>query len=532
MDAVAEGIMVLDEAGRVQVANPSAAAIFDYPPDELAGRPVTDLLDPAGDVSAPTWRAETEGRRRDGQRFPAEVTAGMLSAATGSRIVTIRDVTAQKADRDRMLLQATHDALTGLPNRRLFDDRLEMTLRRAARTGELVAVAFLDVDRFKAINDSLGHGMGDRLLKILSARLQASLRDSDTVARMGGDEFIFILPSLQRPEDATAPARKLLEAMREPVRLDGHELFVTASVGIAVYPGDGEDRDLLLRHADAALYRAKARGRNRFELFEPGLAAQAAARVELDRDLRRALARGEIALVYQPQVNLRTGRIVGVEALMRWHHPRLGLVPPSTFIPIAEESGLISGLGAWALRTACHAMMAWDGSSLGPPRIAVNVSPRQLQHDDLAGIVALVLAESGLAASRLELELTETALLPDDEKVAETLARLRALGVGLALDDFGTGYSSLSHLRQYPIQRLKMDRSFVRGIMTSRGDAAVAQAIIDLARELNLAVVAEGVETAEQLAVLRSLGCEEGQGFLIGRPLPAREVAGMLRVAA
>lgn len=532
MDAVAEGIMVLDEAGRVQVANPSAAAIFDYAPDELAGSTVTALLDMAGEISAPALRAEAEGRRRDGRRFPAEVTVGVLAGASGSRIVTVRDVTAQKADRDRMLLQATHDALTGLPNRRLFDDRLDMTLRRAARTGELVAVAFLDVDRFKAINDSLGHGMGDRLLKVLGTRLQASLRDSDTVARMGGDEFIFIIPGLQRPEDATAPAQKLLEAMCKPVRLDGHELFVTASVGIAVYPADGEDRDLLLRHADAALYHAKARGRNRFELFEPGLAAQAAARVELDRDLRGALARGELALVYQPQVNLRTGRVVGIEALMRWHHPRLGLVPPSTFIPIAEESGQISALGAWALRTACHAMLSWGGSGLAPGRIAVNVSARQLQHDDLADIVSHALDETGLPAGCLELELTETALLPEDEKIAETLARLRALGVGLALDDFGTGYSSLSHLRQYPIQRLKMDRSFVRGIMTNRGDAAVAQAIIDLARELNLAVVAEGVETAEQLAVLRSLGCEEGQGFLIGRPLPAREVAGMLQVAA
>ena len=532
MDSVAEGIVVLDASGRVQVANPSAAAIFGYQPDELMDRPVAELLQAAGGISAPTYRRETEGRRRDGQGFPAEVTVGVLSAATGTRIVTIRDVTAQKADRDRMLLQATHDALTGLPNRRLFDDRLEMTLRRAARAGELVAVAFLDVDRFKAINDSLGHGLGDRLLQVLSARFQASLRDSDTVARMGGDEFIFILPGLQRQEDATAPAQKLLEAMREPVRLDGHELCVTASIGIAVFPAHGGDRDLLLRHADAALYRAKARGRNRFEPFEPELAAQTAARVELERDLRRALACGELGLVYQPQVNLRTGRIVGVEALMRWHHPRLGLVPPSSFIPIAEESGLISALGAWALRDACLAMLAWDGSGRGPQRVAVNVSVCQLQHDDLAHIVSRVLAETGLAAGRLELELTEAALLHEDERVAETLARLRALGVGLALDDFGTGYSSLSRLRQHPIQRLKLDRSFVRGIMSNRSDATVAQAIIDLARELALTVVADGVETAEQMVVLRGLGCEEAQGFLIGRPLPAREVAGMLREAA
>jgi diguanylate cyclase (GGDEF)-like protein len=448
------------------------------------------------------------------------------------RIATVRDVTLEKADRDRMLLQATHDELTGLPNRRLFDDRLDMTLRRAARTEELVAVAFLDVDRFKAINDSLGHAMGDRLLVALSRRLHASLRESDTVARMGGDEFIFILPGLHQPEDAQIPLRKLLEAVRAPVRLDEQELYVTASIGAAVFPTDGQEHDRLLRHADAALYRAKARGRNRFELFDHGLALQAATRVRLDADLRRADARGELRLVYQPQVNFRTGKVLGFEALMRWDHPQLGPVAPATFIPIAEETGLISSLGAWALERACRDLVAWDRTGMGPLRIAVNVSPRQLQHDDLVGQVERVLAHTGLAPGRLELEFTETALLLEDEAIGDAIHRLRALGVGLALDDFGTGYSSLSHLRQYPIQRLKMDRSFVQGITGDRGDAAVARAIIGLARELRLAVVAEGVETAEQLALLGSFGCEEAQGFHLGRPMPAHAVAGAYRLAA
>ena len=501
----------------------------------MLGRPVECLLETAEGaegVLEASPRAEMVGVRSSGQRFPIEVTTGLLCQASGSRIATIRDVTVQKADRDRMLRQATHDELTGLPNRRLFDDRLDMTLRRVARTGELVAVAFLDVDRFKAINDSLGHAMGDRLLVALSQRLQGSLRESDTVARMGGDEFIFILPGLQRQEDAAIPAQKLLDAVREPIRLDGQGLSVTASIGIAVCPFDGQDRDLLLRHADAALYRAKSRGRNRFELFDHGLAAQAAARVRLDAGLRRALAQGELSLVYQPQVQLRTGRVLGVEALMRWHHPKLGVVPPATFIPIAEEIGLISSLGLWALRRACQDVVAWQANGMDPLRLAVNVSPRQLQHDDLVGHVAQILADTGLPAERLDLELTESTLLLEDDAIAETLTRLRELGIGLALDDFGTGYSSLSHLRQYPIQRLKMDRSFVRGITSDRGDAAVARAIIGLARELRLSVVAEGVETAEQLALLSNWGCEEGQGFLIGRPVPAPEVEGALRMAA
>ena len=533
MDSVGEGIMVLDAESRVQVANPAAAAIFGRNVASMAGRQVDELLIPQVQAASPSNdRIEMVGIRCDGEQFPAEVSMGALCRSSGVRIATIRDVTLQKADRDRMLLQATHDELTGLPNRRLFDDRLDMTLRRAARTEELVAVAFLDVDRFKTINDSLGHAIGDRLLVTLSRRLQASLRDSDTVARMGGDEFIFVLPGLERPEDAMTPMRKLLEAVREPVRIDEQELYVTASIGAAVCPNDGQERDMLLRHADAALYRAKARGRNRFELFDHGLALQAATRVRLDADLRRADDRNELSLVYQPQINFRTGKVLGFEALMRWHHPQLGSISPASFIPIAEETGLITTLGAWALERACGDLVAWDRSGMGPLRMAVNVSPRQLQHDDLVGQVERVLAETGLAASRLELEFTETALLLEDDAIAATIHRLRDLGVGLALDDFGTGYSSLSHLRQYPIQRLKMDRSFVRGIAGNRGDAAVARAIIGLARELRLAVVAEGVETAEQLALVGSFGCEEAQGFYLGHPMPAHDVAGSFRIAA
>ena len=535
MNSVDEGIIVLDAAARVQVANPAAATMFGRDVAAMTGRHVDELLAPSDELPAapaPGQRAEMVGIRGDGARFPAEVAMGLLCRSGGVRIVTVRDVTQQKADRDHILLQATHDELTGLPNRRLFDDRLEMTLRRAARSGELVAVAFLDVDGFKTVNDSLGHAMGDRLLVALSRRLQACLRDSDTVVRMGGDEFIFILPGLQRPEDVLHPVRKLLEAVRQPLRLDGQELSVTASIGVAVYPGDGQDRDHLLRHADAALYRAKARGRNRFEHYDPTLAGETAARVRLDSELRRAGGRDELSLAYQPQINFRTGRVVGFEALMRWDHPQLGLVSPGTFIPIAEESGQIAALGLWALDRACRDMTAWDRCGLGPLRIAVNVSLRQLQQDELVAQVERVLAETGLAAARLELEFTEAALLAEDAVIGRNIGRLHRLGVGLALDDFGTGCSSLGHLRRYPIQRLKMDPSTVRGIARDRTDAAVARAIVGLARDLRLGVVAEGVETHEQLTLLGSFGCEEAQGFLLGRPMPAQDVAGSLRLAA
>ena len=534
MDAVAEGIMVVDAGGTIRDVNPSAAALFGYSADELSQMRLDRLLIGEIDLTTSRLRSEVEGKRCDGTRFAAEVTVGVLDTGGATSIVTVRDVTSEKADRDQILRQATHDELTGLPNRRLLDDRLEMTLRHAARSGEFVALAFLDVDRFKAVNDSLGHAAGDRLLRTLSRRLQRSLRNSDTVARMGGDEFIFILPGLKSQEDAAALAQKLVESIREPVRLGERELLVTASIGVAVYPIAGGDRDALLRHADAALYRAKASGRDRVEVFDHEAAAQTEGRMRLGRDLRRALGRHQLALVYQPQISLRSGRFVGLEALMRWHHPRLGLVPPAKFIPMAEESGLITTLELWALRQACRDMVPLEGSSAASARVAVNVSARQLRQDRLVALVERTLVETGLPPHRLELELelTKAVVLPSDGKVAAALAGLGSIGVRLALADFGAASSSLMLLRQYPIQRLKMGRAFVRDITRDRANVAVARATIDLARELGIVVLAEGVETAEQLAVLRDLGCEEAQGFLIGRPLPARELVGVLRKAA
>ena len=535
MDSVGEGIIVLDQSGRIQAANPAAAAIFGQELATLAGRPVAELLASNGDgagLPGPGERAELVGVRADGSRFCVEAAMSLLGGSAGVRIATVRDVTLQKADRDQILRQATHDELTGLPNRRLFDDRLDLTLRRAGRTGELVAVAFLDLDRFKSVNDSLGHAVGDRLLIALSRRLQACLRDSDTIVRMGGDEFIVILPGLRRPEDALHPLRKLLESVRAPLSLDGQELSMTASIGVAVYPSDGRDRDQLLRHADVALYRAKARGRNRMEIYEPALASEAAMRERLDRDLRHAWSSGELALAYQPQINFRTGRIVGFEALLRWHHPQHGVIAPASIMPLAEETGQAATLGLWAIERACRDMAHWDRAGIAPVRMAVNVSLRQLQQEEFAEQVARVLTETGLASTRLELEFTEACLLTTDDAVVRSMAGVQRLGVGLVLDQFGTGVAPLGQVQRFPIRRLKLDPATVRGLGGDRADAAVAHAIVGLARDLRLGIVAEGVETADQLVLLAGLGCEEAQGRFLAPPMPALAVAGGLRQAA
>lgn len=548
MDSVQEGIITLDSGWRTEAVNPAAATLFGYAPGGVGRRAFDELLrDDAAEEPGVT--VPGEGRRRahlvgqgaveltgvraDGRRFPAEISVSELEGQERpAYIVTVRDVTSQKADRDLILFHATHDPLTGLPNRRLFDDRLGTALHHARRRGELAAVALLDLDRFKAINDSLGHGAGDELLVTLARRFAAKLRGSDTVARMGGDEFIFVLTSLHEAGDALKPAAKLLEAVRAPIRLQGHQLRLSASMGISLFPADGVEPEILLKHADAALYRAKARGRNRCELFDPTMTAHVAARAALESDLRRACKQDQLVLLYQPQINVQSGAVVGFEALMRWQHPRRGLLGPDAFIPLAEESGLIGPLGSWALHRACRDLAGWRLRSGGPVRMAVNISARQLQQEGLAEEVGQALASSGLAPAQLELEVNEGALLQEDEATVRALAQLRALGVGLALDDFGTGFSSLSHLRHYPIQRLKIDRSFVQGVARSRSDATVARHIIALAQELGLTVIAEGIETSEQLTLLRRFGCHEGQGYLLGRPVLAGDVPTLLATAA
>jgi diguanylate cyclase (GGDEF)-like protein len=437
----------------------------------------------------------------------------------------------------RVVHMAHHDALTGLPNRTLLADRVGQAIARAHRSGGKLAVLFLDLDRFKNVNDSFGHAVGDMLLTAVSARLTASRREEDTVARLGGDEFIVSIPDVADAAEAESVAARILSDLAKPFTINGHQLHADVSIGIALYPRDGDTAETLMRNADTAMYHAKESGRGNYQFFSEQLTERVSRRLSTETNLRRALERGEFTVHYQPLVNLATGRVDGAEALLRWPQQDDRLVSPVEFIPIAEETGLIVPLGEWVLLEACAQAQAWQAMHPGL-RIAVNLSARQFRQKNLIGMIEQVLGESRLHPSLLELELTEGMLMHNVEEATHILARLDEIGVRLAIDDFGTGYSSLSYLKRFPIHTLKIDRSFVRDISTDPDDAAIVTAIVAMARSLNLRVTAEGVETEEQAAFLRSLTCDQAQGFHFGRPMPSAEFAarlnatGGLRVAA
>jgi diguanylate cyclase (GGDEF)-like protein/PAS domain S-box-containing protein len=422
---------------------------------------------------------------------------------------------------------AYHDLLTGLPNRRLLLDRLELAVAQARRDKTQIAVLFVDLDRFKVINDSLGHTVGDEVLRAVAGRLKNHVRKGDTVARIGGDEFAALIRNVHHPVDTAKVAEILQSSLREPLIAGGRELFVTASVGISIYPNDGADVETLLKNADTALHRAKEHGLDSFRLFTAAMNSEAVQRLRLESELRRALPRGEMFVHYQPIVDLATGRIEVLEALMRWRNPEHGLVAPSEFIPIAERTGLLASLGPWVLKTACAQAKSWERAG-HPVSVAVNISPRQLHHVDLLRYVVEALDQAGLPASRLELEITESSAMQNPEATILTLNALKSLGVRVSIDDFGMGYSSLSQLQRLPIDTLKIDRSFVRDISTDPGDAAIATAIITLAHSLKLGVVAEGVETPEQLAFLSQHQCDRVQGYLLGRPVGTDDLVSVL----
>jgi diguanylate cyclase (GGDEF)-like protein/PAS domain S-box-containing protein len=465
-------------------------------------------------------------RTREGRVVWTHAQVAPIRDATGS-ITGVRgfmvDITALKDAEKKLQYLVAYDELTGLPNRNLFKDRLRQVIGLADRGESQVAVLFLDLDRFKNINDSLGHGVGDSVLRTAAGRLLGIVRKEDTVARPGGDEFLILLAGMGRIEDIVDIARQALEVLSQPFSVGDRSLFVTASIGISVFPRDGKDVPTLFKHADAAMYRAKEGGKNRFEFFTAEMNAAAMHRLQLESMLRQALKREEFVLHYQPQADIKTGRVVGIEALVRWRHPELGMVPPAEFIPLAEETGLIVPLGSWVLETACRQVHSWNLTGMPQLRLAVNVSMAQFAQSDFDAIVERILQDTGLPPHMLDLELTESLFMQEAETMVQRVNHLRRLGVRLAVDDFGTGYSSLSYLQRFPVTAVKIDRSFVRNSTSDPASAALVRSIIGMAHELRLRVIAEGVETEAQLQFLASHHCDEVQGYLLSQALPAQE---------
>ncbi len=472
---------------------------------------------------------DKEYRRKDGHRVPVRLT-GTLIEKDGERYIwsCVEDITRYKAAEQQIEQLAYHDALTGLPNRRLVQDRFLQATAYADRAGTRVALLFLDLDNFKTINDSLGHQVGDALLQEVAARLGQCVRDTDTISRQGGDEFLILLPDLP-DADATAPVLvKIRERLQQPVEAEGHELATSVSIGIALYPDDGDDFDTLLKKADTAMYRAKDAGRNAYRFFDEQMNVEAVLHLTMRNGLRRALDRGEFVLHYQPQIALARNKVTGVEALIRWQHPELGMVPPARFIPVAEESGLIVPIGEWVMREACRQAVAWKRAGLPEFSMAVNLSAVQFKRGDVLQTVVGALEESGFDPHQLELEMTESILIHNTESVLSAVERLKRMGVKLSIDDFGTGYSSLSYLKRFAVDRLKIDQSFVRDLAVDPDDAAIVRAIIQMARSLGLTTIAEGVEDAGTLALLAGFGCDEAQGFHYSRPMPPEDLPAFL----
>ena len=482
-----------------------------------------------------SWAGEIWNQRKDGSVYPEWLNITVARNAGGeitNYVSAFSDITDRMAYEERLRRLAEYDPLTNLPNRVLLLDRLIHAIALIARNGGQMAVIFLDLDRFKNINDSLGHAVGDKLLVEVAHRLRGVVRASDTVSRLGGDEFVILLPDLEHADYAAHIAEKLLRSIADLYDIDGRELSITPSLGIALYPADGSDPETLLKNADAAMYFAKERGRNNYQFFAAEMNARVSEHLALENNLRQAIARQELSLHYQPQFDLASGELIGYEALMRWNSATLGSVPPGRFIPIAEDSGLILSLGEWALREACRQNRAWQLAGLRVAPVAVNISAVQFRHADIAELVASVLAESGLAPGLLEVEVTESVLMEDVDLICDALQRIKSLGVALAMDDFGTGYSSLSYLKRFHLDKLKIDRSFIMDLPNDADDAALTVAIIGMAAALGLATIAEGVESEAQCDFLREKGCQQVQGYLFARPLPAAELAQRLALEA
>lgn len=526
-------ILFFRRDGQLIEANEAALKTYGYTREEILSLNVSDLRSPEakGTLAEHLKNAETASvpyetthQRKDGGIFPVEVNA-QVTTLNGERVMfaIVRDITDRKRAEETINHLAFHDPLTDLPNRTLFFDRLGVALNRASRNKQMLAVMFLDLDRFKFVNDLLGHAAGDKLLKNVARKIKRCIRANDTVARMGGDEFTILLPEVKREQDAAKVANKILEALRKPWVVNGYKFHLTTSIGIALYPNDGTDKESLTKNADTAMYRAKEIGDN-YQFFTPAMNALTVERMQTEQDLRKALEKGEFEVYYQPQVNTGMGIIVGVEALLRWNHPDRGVICPPEFILPAEDLGLIIPIGEWVLRTACNQIKAWQEACVRPLKLAVNLSPYQFRQKDLLEKIQQIVEETGLDPHLLELEITESTAMQDVEFSVSTMRKLRNMGIGIAIDDFGTGYSSLNYLRRFPITTLKVDRSFVNDVLEDAEDAAIVGTIIVLARNLKLKVIVEGVETQAQQEFFEKHNCYEMQGHLFSYPVPAREM--------
>jgi len=538
-----EAIFVTDRNQSIISVNRAFTEITGYAPAEVLGknprmrssgrddddfyRNLHAALDGEG-----YWQGEMWSKRKNGEIYQEWVS---ISAIRNDRqeianyLCTATDISGRKKDEERLQFLANYDELTALPNRRMFDQWLDYALAHAKRYNKQLAVVYIDLDRFKIINDTLGHAAGDLLLREAAGRLRLCLRESDAVARFGGDEFVVLITEFAQKHDLISVAHKLLAAMAGPYLLSGQECHVTASIGISSYPDDSKNAQTLIQNSDIAMYRAKEQGKNNFQFYAAQMNVYSFNRLALESSLRRALERNEFVLHYQPKVDVRSGTITGTEALVRWQHPDMGMVAPAQFIPVAEETGLIVPIGEWVLRTACAQNREWQRQGFPHLRVAVNLSPRQFRQENLVREVARILRETGLDAGSLELEITESIVVQDPEQTAKILTELRAMGISLSIDNFGTGYLSLAYYKRFPINSVKIDRSFIQDLPDAADTAAITRAIIAVADSLKLEVVAEGVESKEQLDFLREHKCPEIQGYYFSRPLPSHELAGMLR---
>jgi diguanylate cyclase (GGDEF)-like protein/PAS domain S-box-containing protein len=549
LNSIGDAVLCTDISGKINYLNLVAETLTGWRREEAIGKSLAEVFRIIDGPTRKTARdpmemAVEQNRtvgltvncvliRRDGFESAIEDSAAPIHDRAGrviGAVIVFHDVSAARAMSQQMTHSAQYDVLTNLPNRLLFNDRIAQSISLAHRQKRHFGVLFLDLDRFKCINDSLGHAIGDELLQSVSRRLLASVRGSDTVSRQGGDEFVILLSEIAYPGDAGRSAEKILLSLSAPHLIEGNDLQINGSIGISIYPEDGEDGETLIKNADTAMYHAKERGRNNFQFFTAAMNRKAVERQSLEGNLRRALERQEFLLHYQPKVNLDTGEITGVEALIRWQKPDRGLLLPSQFVAIAEDCGLILPIGRWVLREACRQARAWQDAGLPFKRISINVSAVEFRDKGFVESVRRILSETGFEARYLDLELTEGVLMEDVESTAAVLQELKMTGLHLAVDDFGTGYSSLSYLRQFPIDVLKIDQSFVHQISGDPNDSAIVSAIIDMAKNLKQRVIAEGIETQEQLAFLQARHCAEGQGYLFSRPVAAAQLAHLLQM--